>query len=184
MSDSNQFNVKPMLIDIDRRGYFFVHQPVDQKQTKEVVALVRQAQSIAVKSGMNILQPGLIKELIIAETLGHDVYPKKHGQDAVSKDGTNNYEYLTCKAGGSFQFDRMFKSPPEKRVKSMHRITRNKKIYCVVFTEPLQVQEVWDVPVETFEAEVERQLDASQNEISHVSVPIKWVRKNGIKVEV
>lgn len=157
---------------------------MNQEQTKQIVALVRQAQSIAVKNDMNILQPGLIKELIIADALGHDVYPKKHGQDAISKDGMSNYEYLTCKVGGSFQIDRMFKSPPEKRAKSMRRITRNKNIYCVVFDDSLQVREAWDVSVKTFGAEVERQLDVSQNEISHVSVSVKWVRENGTKVEL
>ncbi len=151
------------------------------EQVKEFIALIRKAQSIA--SGMNILQPGLIKEMIIAEALGHVIFPAKHGQDAISKDGSKSYEYLTCKVGGSFQLDRMFKSPPEKREKSLHRITRNRQIFCVVFSDSLTIKEIWDVPVDLFKKEIERQLDNSQNEISHVSVSFKWVKDNGKKVK-
>jgi hypothetical protein len=152
------------------------------EDTKRVVELVRTAQEIASSNGINILQPGLIKELVIAESLGHVVYPSKHGKDASSSDGKDSYEYLTCKAGGTFQFDRMFKSPPEKRAKSLNRITRNKNVYCVVFDDPLVIKEVWDIPITTLTKEIERQLDSSKNDISHVSVSIKWVHSNGARV--
>jgi hypothetical protein len=155
---------------------------VEAHQVHAIVSLIRQAQEV--DTSLNLLQPGLVKEMIIADVLGHVVNPSKHQQDALSSDKTEGYEYLTCKDGGTFQLDRMFKSPPEKRQKSLRRITRNKKIYCAVFDKKasLLLKEIWDIPVNTFLNEVERQLDASQNEISHVSVSAKWTKENGTKV--
>jgi len=70
----------------------------------------------------------------------------------------------------------MFKSPADKRAKSLERITRNAAIYCAVFDEenPLGVLAIYEVPVEVMLREAERQLDASRNEISHVGFTIKW----------
>jgi len=153
-----------------------------QNSLRDIVRLIREAQSIA--GNINLLQPGLIKEMVIADALGHVITPTKHFQDAESKDKSEKYEYLTCVDGGSFQIDRVFKSPIEKRQKSLKRITRNKKIFCVSFDKevPLKIKEIFDVPVPLFLAEVERQLDGSQNEISHIGVTMKWVRMNGTMV--
>ena len=64
----------------------------------------------------------------------------------------------------------MFKSPSDKRAKSLARITRNAAINCAVFDEenPLDVIAIYEVPVAMLLREAERQLDASRNEISHV----------------
>ncbi len=74
----------------------------------------------------------------------------------------------------------MFKSPSDKRAKSLERITRNTAIYCAVFDEesPLDVLVIYEVPVEVILREAERQLDASRNEISHVGFTIKWAQQN------
>ncbi len=60
----------------------------------------------------NIFQPGLIKEIIIADILGHRVISNKRLPDACSAtDESVFYEYLTCEERGSWQIDRMFSKP-------------------------------------------------------------------------
>ena len=90
-----------------------------------IVELVKEAQEIAARYGFrNLLQPGLIKELIIADILGHEVHKTKHEPDAYDPENPDlKYEYLSCFENGTFQLDRMFKSPPDKRAKSLERIT-------------------------------------------------------------
>ena len=49
----------------------------------QIVELIRRAQEIASQHGFkNILQSGFVKELIIANILGHDVHKTKHELDA------------------------------------------------------------------------------------------------------
>ena len=153
---------------------------------RQIINYVRKAQEIASQHGFkNLLQPGLVKELVIADILGHEVHRTKHEPDAHDPtDASRQFEYLTCFKGkkeGTFQFDRMFQSPPNKRRRSLRRITRNTAIYCAVFDEesPLEVIVIYEVPVDVVLHEAERQLDASQNEISHVGFTIKWAQECG-----
>ena len=84
-----------------------------------IVELLREAQVLALQGfGIsNILQPGIIKELIMANVLGHQIIPQKDASDAKDKDG-NMYEYLASinrsdvrtNKGGSFQIDRIVKN--------------------------------------------------------------------------
>lgn len=156
-------------------------------QLREIVSLITKAQEIGSKIGYhNLLQPGLVKELIIGEILGHEVHKTKHDADAWSKeDPTKLYEYLTCYEGGSFQFDRMFKAPPEKREKSISRIGRCHKIYCVVLfkEKPLRVRAIFELEPDIAIAEIERQLDKSSNDISHTSFSISWTQSNATEIQ-
>jgi len=152
----------------------------------QIINYVRMAQEIAAEHGFkNLLQPGLVKEIIVGSILGHEVHRTKHEPDAHDPvDPSRKIEYLTCTQGnkkGTFQFDRMFKSPPDKRAKSLERISRNAAIFCAVFAEkrPLDVIIIYEVPVNVMLQEAERQLDASRNKISHVSYPIKWAEECG-----
>ena len=153
---------------------------------KKIVTLMSKAQNIGTKLGYtNLLQPGLVKELIIGSILGHAVHKTKHDADAFDPiDRTIEYEYLSCFEDGTFQLDRMFKSPEEEHQKSMRRITRNKYFYCAVFTRknPLHVKAIYQVPVQAIYDETNRQLANSKNNISHVGFTIPWVKENGEKV--
>lgn len=102
---------------------------------QEIISLVLQAAQLARTVGIdNLLQPGLVKEMIIAEHLGHCLITSKRDADACDPDDpTVLYEYLSCKEGGSGQFDRMFKAPPEKRQESLQRILRNRQVFYAVF---------------------------------------------------
>ena len=150
---------------------------------KQIIALIREAQAIASKHGFsNLLQPGLVKELVIADKLGHEVHRSKHEADAWEPDNPDvKYEYLTCFEGGTFQLDRMFKYPPDKREKSLERITRNAAIFCAVFDkkQPLEIKKIYKLSVNAMLREASRQLDASSNDISHLGYTIKWCEENG-----
>jgi hypothetical protein len=149
----------------------------------QIINYVRKAQEIAAQHGFkNLLQPGLVKELVVADILGHEVHRTKHEPDAFDPaNPARKFEYLSCFDGGTFQLDRMFKSPADKRAKSLERITRNTAIYCAVFDEesPLDVITIYEVPVDVMLREAERQLDASRNDISHVGFTIKWAQQHG-----
>lgn len=150
--------------------------------------LIRQAQNlneISVESGIdNIFQPGLVKEIIIAKILGHNVVTNKRMPDACSKnDASVFYEYLSCYEDGSGQLDRMFKNPPAKRAESLRRLTRNAMIYfAVFFKKTLTVKVIYEIEVNLLLEETERQLDRSQNDISHVGFSESWAERNCRKV--
>jgi len=73
------------------------------RKIKRIIELLRQAQGWAGSNGIdNLFQPGLIKEMIIAELLGHIVIAAKHGADTHHlHDPTIKNEYLSCKEGGT-----------------------------------------------------------------------------------
>jgi hypothetical protein len=156
---------------------------LENKVHREIVKLVLKAAELARTVGIpNLLQPGLVKEMIIADILGHELITSKRNADAHAPDDpTILYEYLSCKEGGSGQFDRMFKSPPEKREESLKRIWRNNKIYLAIFysANQVEVKIIFELEPKLVAAETERQLSRSTNDISHVSFSEKWARENG-----
>ena len=154
-----------------------------QKVISQIIKLVVQAQEMALGIGIpNILQPGLVKEMIISEILGHKLIFSKRDADACDiNDPSVKYEYLSCYEGGTGQLDRMFKSPPEKRAESLARITRNHMIYFAVFykANPLEVKVIYEIKPLVLLRETEHQLDRSRNAISHVGFSENWARQNG-----
>ena len=148
-----------------------------------IISLVRKAADIAREIGIqNLLQPGLVKEMIIAEILGHKLIHSKKGADACSWENENEqYEYLSCKEGGSGQLDRMFKSPSHKRAESLNRIKRNALVYIAVFYKDNQMKckVIYEISPRKLLSEAERQLDSSINSISHLSFNESWARKYG-----
>ncbi len=149
----------------------------------KIIQLVLKAAELARSIGItNLLQPGLVKEMIIADILGHDLIYSKRDADARDPNAPDvKYEYLTCKEGGTGQLDRMFKEPPEKRAESLHRITRNRKIYYAVFyaDDQMNVRTIYELEPNTLVEETERQLDRSRNVISHVGFSEDWAGRNG-----
>ena len=153
---------------------------------RKIIDLVVRAQELARSIGIsNLLQPGLVKEMLVADILGHDLITSKRDADACDpNDPTIKYEYLWCKEGGSGQLDRMFKEPPEKRAESLARITRNSMVYFAVFykTNQIKVKVIYELQPSVVLSETERQLDRSRNAISHVGFSIKWAAENGTVV--
>lgn len=150
---------------------------------QKILALVLKAAKLARSAGIpNLFQPGLIKEMIIANQLGHVLIPAKRQADAHDpNDPSRIYEYLSCKEGGSGQFDRMFKQPMDKREKSLDRIRRNAKIYLAVFYQHDQskIKVIYEIEPNAAVQEANRQLDRSRNAISHVGFPERWACANG-----
>jgi hypothetical protein len=144
---------------------------------------VLEAAEVARSVGIpNLLQPGLIEELMIADILGHQPITSKRDADACDpNDPSILYLYLSCKEGGSGQLDRIFKEPLVKREESLLRITRNKKIYFAVFYTDNQtkVKVIYELKPEVVLAETMRQLDRSRNAVSHVGFAEPWAKKNG-----
>ena len=150
---------------------------------RKIIDLVLKASDLARSVGIsNLLQPGLIKEMVIADILGHELIHSKRDADAHAFDNPDEkYEYLSCKEGGSGQIDRMFKEPASKRDESLTRITRNAKLYLAVFYAANQTKckVIYELDPETVVIEAERQLDRSRNQISHLGFSIKWAHDNG-----
>lgn len=157
-----------------------------QATYRKIIDLVQKAAELARSIGIpNILQPGLVKEMIIADILGHELIHSKRDADAHAVGRPDEkYEYLSCTEGGTGQLDRMFKEPAEKRAASMRRITRNKKIYYAVFYKDNQMRckTAYEISPDIVAAEAERQLDRSSNVISHIAFSESWVQANGAAV--
>jgi hypothetical protein len=126
----------------------------------------------------NILQPGIIKEMIMADILEHELIPQKDSADAKDENGT--YEYLASirrvnvkiNKGCSFQMDRVTKY-------NLQRVTRNKFFYFGIFKNHLEIEQIWKVETPIVLNEVTRQLDKCKNEIAHINFLLGWVEKNG-----
>ncbi len=150
---------------------------------RKIIELVIKATKLARTVGIrNLLQPGLGKEMIIADILGHELITTKRDADARSpNDPSVVYEYLSCKEGGSGQLDRTFKEPVDKRQESLNRIWRNSKIYFAVFyaADQTRVKVIYQIEPEVVAKQTERQLDRSRNAISHVSFSETWINQNG-----
>ncbi len=150
---------------------------------KQIIALVRKAQELAASIGIpNVLQPGIVKEMIIADLLGHQLISTKHGADACDpNDPSVKFEYLSCEEGGTGQLDRMKKEPLEDRLKSLERINRNSKIYLAIFykAKQIRVKRIYEIEPGVLRIGVEEKLNQSSNAISHVGFSEKWARQNG-----
>ena len=154
------------------------------KSAQQIVSLLNEAQALATKDLFieNILQPGIIKELIMASVLGHDIIPQKDMPDAKDQAG-NTYEYLASinrmgvktNRGCSFQIDRITK-------RNLSRITRNVAFYFGIFKTHLELDEIWRIETDTIVREVQRQLKGCKNEIAHVNFLSKWVKEMGSRV--
>ena len=153
---------------------------------RTIIELVRKAAELARALGIpNLLQPGLVKEMIIADILDHQLITSKRDADACDPNDPNVlYEYLSCKEGGTGQLDRMFKEPANKRNESLNRIRRNRRVYFAVFysNNQTEIKIIYELETPVVIQETERQLDASRNAISHVGFSEAWARQNGIVV--
>lgn len=150
---------------------------------RKIIDLILKAAELARSAGItNLLQPGLVKEMIIADILGHELIHSKRREDACDPHNPAiTYEYLSCKEGGTGQIDRMFTEPAEKRAQSLDRITRNRMIFLAIFyrDDQTKCKVIYEFDPQQAAQEAERQLDRSRNVISHVRFSERWARANG-----
>jgi hypothetical protein len=151
---------------------------------RRIIELVAKAQDLARSIGVsNLLQPGLVKEMILADLLGHDLITSKRDADACDpNDPSIKYEYLSCKEGGSGQLDRMYPKPPDKRAQSLKRIKRNAKFYFAVFykTNQIKVKVIYELKTQVVLNEAEKKLDRTTS--NHIGFSINWAAENGTVV--
>jgi len=138
--------------------------------------------------GVDLFQPGAIKEIKIAKILGHSWISSKHDADACdSNDYSIKYEYLSGSEGGAGQIDRFFKDDPndkkqhDSHLKSMDRVKRNKCFYLIFNSATMKtdILRIYELPTSVIEEEISRQLANSNNTISHVSFNENFCKKNG-----
>ena len=156
---------------------------MNKKRYQEIVGPILKAAEHARAIGIvNVLQPGLVKEMIIADLLGHElIHPKRKGDAHALGNPDEPYEYLSCKEDGTGQLGRMFREPPDKRAASLHRITRNSKIYFAVFYNDNQTKckVIYELKPEAVLTEAKRRLDRSRKSILHVGLSTKWAKRHG-----
>ena len=160
----------------------------------KLISRIDEANLIAQKLGINISQPGLIKEIVMAQKLGHLVVSDKHLPDAHDPETGDYFEYLSCQnkpglrdSSKNFAIDCMFSRPEEDMARSMKRITRNKTFYCGVFRGTL-LEEIYEVPTQMFLDYTTANLNrrdregTSKNREHTVNYSLKWVKEVGTKV--
>lgn len=151
----------------------------------KILELLNEAQKLAADTGIsNLFQPGLAKEIVISQLLGHKLNHNKHDSNACNPNNPDlKYQYLCCsdKQGQQFQIDRVFKAPVAARNQSLHRIVRNDKIFCCVTAadNPLEIKEIHEIKPTICMKEAARQLKNSKNNIAHLSFSKNWAQKNG-----
>ena len=121
----------------------------------------------------DLLTPGFIKEWLVADILDHDCHKTKHGADAYSKDGTEKYEYLSCKEGGSFQLDRIHND-------NLHRITRNDSFFFAQFDKKngLECKKIWKGETDMVLEEAVKKINSMSESSKHIGFSTKWVSEN------
>lgn len=130
---------------------------------------IRELNRLAKQEGFNIFQPGMAKEIIIADALGHIALPSKHGPDAKTRDGLL-CEYLSMLEGNPAQIDRMYASPSKKLERSLDRIRRNDLVFVAVFcrNDHLHLLRVYEVDkTET--------VNSARDQLSRYKIPIGHV---------
>ena len=122
----------------------------------------------------DLLTPGFIKEVMAGYKLGHYVHRTKHGPDAYNDESeTEKYEYLSCKKGGTFQWDRIDDT-------NLHRIERNDKIYFISYNKDgITIEEIYviDTPIVLAEAKVK--IKKMSPTSKHIGFSLTWVKNNG-----
>jgi len=121
----------------------------------------------------DLLTPGFIKEWLVSDILGHKCHKTKHGADATSLDGTEKYEYLSCKEGGTFQLDRIHRN-------NLHRIERNNAFFFALFdqNDGLKCLKIWKGATSDVLSECLKKFETMSISSNHICISKKWVMDN------
>lgn len=121
----------------------------------------------------DLLTPGFIKEWLVSDILGHKCHKTKHGADATSIDGTEKYEYLSCKEGGTFQLDRIHEG-------NLHRIERNDAFFFALFDKDngLECLRIWKGSTSAVLMECRNKFRTMSQSSNHICISRKWVINN------
>jgi hypothetical protein len=146
-----------------------------EQESNPVQLLIETLNLLKNKEGFeqDLLTPGFIKEWMVSKILGHACHTTKHGPDATSLDGTEHYEYLSCKEGGSFQLDRIHED-------NLHRIERNNAFYFASFNKEngLNCRKIWMGETPVVLAEAREKIGRMSESSKHIGFSEEWVRNN------
>ncbi len=133
---------------------------------------LRMAQDFAIRDfGVDdITLKGRIREIIIAEILGHRILTNSKMADALDE-FDNQYEYLTS-LNGKFQITHMTED-------NLFRITRNEAIYCGQFSNPATLDSLWRVSVQDYMEKMSDRRPWPADRQNNFTVTIKWVKEVG-----
>ena len=137
----------------------------------------------------NMTQQGVIKECIMAWVMRHKLMPKKHGADACDiDDPTVLYEYLSAQNKSPFAMDDMNSRPLEMKEASLLKLTRNKNVYCGMFINGIEIQEIWQVDPKTLADHTSENLTKrdrngqNKNNQHTINYSQKLIRSIGVRV--
>jgi len=146
-----------------------------QNHPNKLTLLIDTLNLLKSKNGFeqDLLTPGFIKEWLISDILGHKCHKTKHGADATSMDGTEKYEYLSCKEGGSFQLDRIHEG-------NLHRIERNDAFFFALFDKDngLECLKIWKGSTSAVLIECRDKFRTMSQSSNHICISRKWVINN------
>ena len=127
----------------------------------------------------NPFQPGFIREVILANALGHEVNCDKKGVDATESNGDKT-EYKTWKTGSWAKLN----AQAEQGYK--HLIHGEKFQYFAEFSSPFVIDKVWRVAIDKVKEFCKDFMARTKKKKGHITFNFsnKWVKDNGELVEL
>jgi len=127
----------------------------------------------------NPFQPGFIREVILANALGHKVNCEKKGGDATESNGDKT-EYKTWKTGSWAKLNAQAEQGYE------HLIHGDKFQYFAEFSSPFVIDKVWRVAIDKVKRFCKDFMARTKKVKGHITFNFsnKWVESNGKIVEL
>lgn len=149
--------------------------PISKEPANRFVQSLRTAQEIAKRShGVDdITLKGRIREILIAEILGHKIIVDSMLSDA--RDSKGDYEYLTS-LEGNFQMTHMTEE------NSHNKVFRNEAIYCAQFEDPVTISEIWKIDPKVYMKKMKKRRPWPKDTQNNFTITLDWVKKVGTKV--
>tara|TARA_B100000674_G_C37813878_1_gene902419 strand:- start:618 stop:1166 length:549 start_codon:yes stop_codon:yes gene_type:complete len=146
---------------------------IGNSSSSDFIRHLSNAQEIAIEQfGVSdITLKGRIREIMIAEKLGHSIIVNSKKADANDEFG-NQFEYLTS-LQGNFQMTHMTEDNSEAKV------LRNKSIYCAQFETPVSISEIWEIEPKIYMQKMATRRPWPTDRQNNFTVRINWVRENG-----
>jgi hypothetical protein len=157
----------------------------------DLIEACKNLQSEADRLGIrNIYRPGLARELVIAQALGHEVLAEGGGADAKDSEG-NLYEYLHAKDQVSRNKGKDWSGKKDPMAFSQFsqtgmtkknykgRITRNKSYIFAIFYGHLTLVEAIEVSSEKVLSYAQNTYIPTTTKPTALSIDLQWVREEG-----
>ena len=150
-----------------------------KKKDSLFIQHLRNAQEIAAKGNKDedITLKGRIREILMAEILGHTIVSNSKLADAID-DAGNEFEYLTSLPPGNFQMTHMTEANSENKV------LRNEAIYCALFQDPVTIAEMWRVETDDYMKKMATRRPWPTDRQNNFTVTLVWVKGVGTQCQI